>query len=133
MTIASVFFFVSLAGIVGMVSAKMFELKRGSRGALSRYLARFDAPLSLFLTRVFATARVLFVFAWQRVSLFLRTFHHTLVSQLHALLQAAERRVRSWREFARTRRIERGSASVFIKDVADYKKQLKQDGGPHHI
>ncbi len=127
MQVASIFFVISLAGLIGMLSAKLVSMKNGQPGPLW-FLSRFDAPLGMFLTRFSAFVKVSFIILWQRTASFAEQSHHFIVSLLHSFVQTVERRVRAWREFARERKIERRDASEYIQDVVEYKKELKQNG-----
>lgn len=110
-----------------MLSAKLASIKSGQPGPLW-FLSRLDVPLGNFLTRFSVFTRKAFIVSWQKTASFAEQSHHFIASFMHLLVQTAERRARAWREFTRERKIERRDASEFIQDVAEYKKELKQNG-----
>jgi len=106
----------------------MVGMNSGRQAFFSSFLSRFDAPLGQLVLQISSATRNGFIVAWQRAGLFLHSSQLISTVALHRLVQGVERRVRSWREFARERKIERKPAtSAFIKDVAAYKEELKQN------
>ncbi len=113
-----------------MVVSKLSSLKNGTPGLFSS-LSRFDKPLALLLLRATDTLRNTSASAWRAAIVSLERLHHFVASLSHFSVQAMERRLRAWREFARTRKFVRRDASGYIKDVVEYKKELKQNGNGH--
>lgn len=124
MQVASVFFAVSSVGLLSMVLAKLSSMKSGKPGMFS-FLSRFDVPLASFVLRSTASLRLLSAHLWRSAVISLERSHHFIASLMHFFVQTIERRMRAWSEFARTRKVVRRDASEFIKDVAQYKKELK--------
>lgn len=127
MSLASIFFFVSLAGMIFLAVSKWIAEKSGRPSTLSRFLSRYDGRLASFLTTLSALVRRVLLASLRFSSTMVHRAHMFLTVYLHRLLLIAERRMRAWREVAREKKIERGVASLFIKDVAEYKSQLRQD------
>ncbi len=130
---SSLLFFISLALLSAMMAGKWVSLNLGRQGLISKFLGRFDLPLSTMIRRLSVLLRVVLMQMWHYSSVFVHHVHHIFAAYVHFLIQTVERRVRHWREFAREQKIERKSASLFIQDVVDYKNALKRTTGPHKI
>src|SRR3989338_4473723 len=124
MPIATYFFIVSLAGLLTMGVSKSVSLDRNRPGMFS-FLSKYDVRLGALLIRSSESMKRMTISLRENAALFARTSGHFITVLLHQILQSAERRVRAWREFARERKIERRSASSFIKDVFEYNNQIK--------
>ncbi|OHA26565.1 MAG: hypothetical protein A3C06_03245 [Candidatus Taylorbacteria bacterium RIFCSPHIGHO2_02_FULL_46_13] len=127
MSLESIFFFVSLAALILMVGLKWGSLQNGSEGILTRSLAPFDEPIRKALINTSTYLKRVILLGYRYTSVFFHTLHHILAAYLHNMVRAAERQVRNWREFARERKIENNSTSVFLKDMTEYKNQLKEN------
>lgn len=127
MPVAPVFFAISLVGLVSMIAARLTSMRTGKPGLFS-FLSKYDSSVArlMVFTSIFTRAS-LALSRQQSVTLFRQT-HQYLAEFAHTLIKTVEQRVRTWREFARERKIERGDASAYIQDVVDYKKELKQNG-----
>lgn len=123
----SIYFFAAFIGMTALIVSKQVGLQRGAPTFLSQFLSRYDTSAARMVKTLHILFERLLLLIWQTVAHAFRSVRSAFTIYLHRMLQSAERNVRGWKEIARERKIERKSASVFIKDVVEFKSQLKQN------
>ena len=130
MTATAYVFYISLLGMLGMLSIKMFELKRRRRSLVYHIFVRFDKATHGMLARIFGTLRTkkgeLEIFLKEDLR---RLIYQAIVSSIAHAREAYDRIRASSRGVVKLR--ENPKVSAFLKDIEIAKKEISLRGsGP---
>ncbi len=128
MTTTIYIFYGTLLGMIGMLSVKIYEVKRRKRSVIYRIFVRFDEATHGMVARVFGGARA-------RKQEFEKLLREDLKREIY---QAVVRAIAHTRElYDKMRESSRGviklrenpKVSAFLKDIEEAKKEISEKNG----
>jgi hypothetical protein len=121
-------FYGSLLGMCGMLSVKVYELKRRRRSLIYRMFARFDERTHGMLARVIGTTRVKVKELEELIKVdFKKHIYQSVVTSIAHLRGSYDKMRQSARGVQKLKA--NPKVSAFLRDIEEAKREISSQGG----